>query len=75
VTLIGEGLGYHDLAADGIHLAEPDRALPTPTGVLRVGWELAREGKFTPRNELLPHYTRRPEAVRLWEARHGDRQG
>jgi hypothetical protein len=71
VLLTGEGLDYHDLAGEGVELAEPDVRLPTAEGVWRVGRRLAAAGEFTEYHHLLPIYTRRPEAVRLWEQRHG----
>lgn len=47
--------------------ADPDLHLPTAQGVWRVGRRMAGRGEFTPWNELLPVYARRPEAIRLWE--------
>ncbi len=40
-----------------------------PAGLWKVGREMAREGRFTPPNMVLPIYPRKPEAVRLWEMR------
>ncbi|HOF17525.1 MAG TPA: tRNA (adenosine(37)-N6)-threonylcarbamoyltransferase complex dimerization subunit type 1 TsaB [Phycisphaerae bacterium] len=71
LTLTGEGLGYHDLRAEGVTLLDESLRLPTPEGVWRVGRRLADEGQFTEYHHLLPLYTRHPEAVRLWEQRHG----
>ena len=36
-----------------------------------IGRRLAAAGEFTEYHHLLPIYTRRPEAVRLWETRRG----
>lgn len=69
ITLIGEGLGYHDCQGEGITLISPEQSLPTPRGVFAVGSRLAAEGSFTPLPQLLPVYARKPEAVRLWEKR------
>ncbi len=74
LTLLGEGLGYHDLSAEGVTIPEPDATdrpphVPTARGVWRLGRRLAAAGRFTPAAELLPAYARKPEAVRLWERR------
>ena len=75
ITLIGEGLGYHGLAGEGITLAPEPLWLPTAEGVWHVGRRMARDGDFTEYTRLLPLYLRQPEAVRLWELRHGPGQG
>jgi tRNA threonylcarbamoyladenosine biosynthesis protein TsaB len=74
--LLGEGLAYHDLRADGVTVHQPlDTSapphLPTAANVWRVGRRLAREGDFTDALRLLPVYCRQPEAVRLWQRKHG----
>jgi len=74
VTLLGEGLWYHDLAADGVSLAEEGLWLPTAAGVWHVGRAMASAGQFTPLGQLRPLYLRKPEAVRLWEQRTGGRK-
>jgi len=71
VTLLGEGLGYHDLAGEGVTIAAESLWLPTAAAIWGVGRRLAAEGRFTPRAVLTPLYLRQPEAVRLWEQRHG----
>jgi len=43
--------------------------LPTPEGVWKVGRAMAKAGKFTDYQRLVPQYARGPEAIRLWEAR------
>lgn len=76
LMLLGEGLGYHDLSADGVTIPRPDATdepphLPVAESVWRVGRRSAREGRFTETSRLLPAYSRKPEALRLWEkARH-----
>lgn len=75
LLLTGEGLGYHDLTGQGVSLVEPELRLPTAEGVWRVGRRLAAAGRFTEHSQLLPVYTRKPEAVRLWEKRHGSQAG
>lgn len=69
ILLTGEGLGYHDLRSEGIHIADAAVHMPTARSVWTVGRRLARAGAFTDYNHLLPIYTRKPEALRLWEAR------
>ncbi len=69
--LIGEGLGYHELPSPHATLADESLWLPTPEGVWAVGRRMACAGEFTEYHRLLPHYTRKPEAVRLWEQREG----
>ena len=64
LVAIGEGLGYHDLKAEGVYLATADLWLPTPVGVWRVGQRLAQAGQFTDYNHLLPIYTRPPAVLR-----------
>lgn len=71
LTVIGEGLGYHAVAAEGITLAEAALNLPTAQGVWRVGRQLARAGAFTPYHQLLPIYARKSEAERLWDLKEG----
>ncbi len=75
ITLIGEGLWYHDLAGEGITLGGEDLWLPTPEGVWRVGRRMAAAGQFIAREHLLPLYLRKPEAVRLWESRRKGQEG
>lgn len=72
LTLIGEGLGFHDLADEGVRAifpADDPRHLPTPGNVWQIGRRMAAAGQFTEYRRLLPHYTRAPEAVRQWEER------
>jgi len=73
ITLIGEGLGYHDLSAPGAAIVPPDSPLhfPTGRGAWHVGRQMAKQGQFTEYHQLLPIYTRQPEAVRLWDQRNG----
>lgn len=77
LLLVGEALAYQDAAdlrADGVSIAGPvdsELHLPTAEGVWRVGRRMAAAGEFTDFRSLLPIYARKPEAVRLWERRHG----
>jgi len=74
LLLIGEGLARHDLSAPRVSRPPSDKPslhLPTAEGVWRVGRALAAAGRFTDYHHLLPIYTRKPQAVRLWERRRG----
>jgi len=64
LTLVGEGLGYHDLRADGVELVPQELWLPTAAGVWQVGHRLAGQGRFVDFNHLLPIYTRPPAVLR-----------
>ena len=69
--LVGEGLGFYALAgADIIALPEP-LWLPRVSSVWSAGRRLAQAGQFTDYHQLLPIYTGKPEAVRVWDAKHG----
>ena len=74
LTLLGEGLGYHDLRAEGVTIPRPEATgcpphVPVAAGVWRVGRRKARAGEYTDAARLLPDYLRRPEAQRVWERR------
>lgn len=76
IALLGEGLAYHDLRADGVTILRPDRLdrpphLPDAEGVWRVGRRLADAGEVTGAADLLPIYARPPEALRLWQEKAG----
>jgi len=66
VHLLGEGIPYHQqfipAESDGIVIVDDANWRPTAAVVARLGWQMAREGKFTSAPELLPVYIRRPEA-------------
>ena len=73
IVLVGEGLGYHDLSAEGVEIAfpgDPPANYPTARSVWHVGREMARREQFTEYHHLLPIYVRQPEAVRVWEKKH-----
>jgi tRNA threonylcarbamoyladenosine biosynthesis protein TsaB len=69
LTVLGEALEFVRLEAPGVTRGDPSLDRPTPEGVWRVGRRLAEAGRFTEPAQLLPLYTRQPEAVRLWEKR------
>jgi tRNA threonylcarbamoyladenosine biosynthesis protein TsaB len=72
LTLIGEGLGYHDFADPDVEIVEAGLHTPTAEGVWRVGHAMARRSETIDYRRLLPIYARKPEAVRLWDQRHGE---
>ena len=74
LLLLGEATAHEDFSADRVETPPPDSPLHVPTadGVWRVGRRLAREGQFTDGARLLPVYSRKPEAVRLWRERRGN---
>lgn len=68
ILFTGEALEYVELEpAEGITITEVDTFYPRPEGVWNVGRRLAAANKFTPYNQLLPVYSRIPEAIRLSE--------
>jgi len=52
-----------------VTLAGEEYDLPAVEGVWQAGRRLARAGSFVHYNELLPIYSRKPQALRVWEAR------
>ncbi len=76
VLVIGEGLSYHEITGEGISLAAApgeEIHMPKADGVFAAGRAAAKAGEFTNPAEMLPIYTRKPEAVRLWQKRHGEK--
>lgn len=74
ITLIGEALAYQQIAAEGIAVGDESLWLPRPEGLWRVGRAMARSGRHIDYNALRPLYLRKPEAVRLWELRRGEKK-
>jgi len=72
VHLLGEGLPYHQQflnAADMTVIQTPPECWRArAAAVAASGWEMAREGRFTEANDLLPLYVRVPEAEEKWKA-------
>ena len=68
----GEGLSYcpFDWPRE-VQLVDESLRMPRVESVWRVGRRMARRGEFTPFNRVQCAYARRPEALRLWEKRHG----
>jgi len=65
--LVGEGLGYHTIEGADVTAIGSEHWLPAVENVWRVGHRLAAAGRFVDYHALLPIYTGKPEAVRLWE--------
>ena len=65
----GEGLGFTSQDLDSVAKIDQQHWFPKIESVWKIGHKLAKLGKFTDYNNLLPTYSRKPEAVRLWEKR------
>ncbi len=70
-AVIGEGTLYHAdaITAAGGTIIDMEFGWPLAANVHRLGWLLTQAGQFTPANELVPYYLRRPEAEEIWERR------
>lgn len=72
VHLIGEGIPYHQkfIPDDdaGVISTPPESWVARACVVARLGHALARAGRFTEPDALLPAYIRKPEAEEKWEA-------
>jgi tRNA threonylcarbamoyladenosine biosynthesis protein TsaB len=70
---IGAGLLHHQATMEAGGAIVLDQALwfPRAANVHKLGWRLAKQGRFTAARELVPFYLRRPEAEELWEKRQG----
>jgi tRNA threonylcarbamoyladenosine biosynthesis protein TsaB len=67
--VVGEGLWHHDLSAQDVVKLPEEFWLPRAEGVWQVGRRLAKAGGYTDPARLLPIYTGKPEAIRIWDAR------
>ena len=72
VHLLGEGIPFHQkfIPADdtGIITTAAETWIARAAVVASVGYAMGRQGHFTPADELLPVYIRKPEAEEKWEA-------
>ena len=72
VYLIGEGIPHHQkfIPADdpGVIAAPPEAWVARAAVVAQLGFELARDRRYTEPDALLPVYIRKPEAQEKWEA-------
>ena len=71
VYLLGEGIPFHQkfIPPDdpAVIVTPADSWRPRAEAVAAEGMRLAAEGRFTPPDELLPVYVRRPEAEEKFE--------
>jgi tRNA threonylcarbamoyladenosine biosynthesis protein TsaB len=75
ILLIGEGLGYHRISAPGIDIGDQSLWLPRCDAVWQIGRQLAQAGEYGKYTAILPIYSRKPEAVRLWEKKLPENSG
>ncbi|UCG16311.1 MAG: tRNA (adenosine(37)-N6)-threonylcarbamoyltransferase complex dimerization subunit type 1 TsaB [Phycisphaerales bacterium] len=70
---IGEGILHHQEAVARARLGVLPESLNRARAevVHRLGYRLARQGRFDDPACLVPIYVRRPQAEEVWEARHG----
>ncbi len=60
-----------DPLPQGVTILPTSLAVPDSRQVWRLGQTAANRGDFTPTLQLSPLYVRQPEAVELWNKRHG----
>ncbi|QOV90263.1 tRNA (adenosine(37)-N6)-threonylcarbamoyltransferase complex dimerization subunit type 1 TsaB [Humisphaera borealis] len=71
VHLVGEGIPFHSKflpTDDGVILSPEANWTARATVVAMLGYDMARQARFTTPDELLPVYIRKPEAEEKWEA-------
>jgi len=74
ITILGQVLPPIPQDVDHIEqitVLDGDAALPQAESVYRLGRKAARRNEFVEPFDLVPLYVRRPEAVELWDKRHG----
>lgn len=73
VAALGEGVAPHSeaLEAAGARLLPAELSVPRAESVWRVGWEMARQGRFTDVDTLVPLYYRLPTPVERLQAKGG----
>ncbi|MEX2672315.1 MAG: tRNA (adenosine(37)-N6)-threonylcarbamoyltransferase complex dimerization subunit type 1 TsaB [Phycisphaeraceae bacterium] len=72
VALVGDPLpALPDPLPGGVTVLPASHARPRAEAVWRIGRERASEDRYTPSTALAPIYARPPEAVTLWDQRHG----
>ncbi|MFQ5491749.1 MAG: tRNA (adenosine(37)-N6)-threonylcarbamoyltransferase complex dimerization subunit type 1 TsaB [Phycisphaerae bacterium] len=76
-ALLGEGIPYHAqaVAATGLTVLPESFNRARAAVVHRLGYALARQGRFEPTEKLVPIYVRRPEAEEVWEQRYRGKKG
>lgn len=70
-AITGEGAEAHRRIIEerGNAILESSLWVPKASEVYKLGWQMAVEGQYTPSDQLVPLYLRRPEAEELWEKR------
>lgn len=70
-AVLGEGVPYHHAAVEQSGLTVLPRELDAPLAetVMRLGWQMADDGKTVERRNLVPTYIRPPEAEEKWAER------
>lgn len=71
VRLIAERLPEDAALPEAVTLLPPESAIGRAEVLWELGRERAKAGVFTDPASLLPLYVREPEAVTLWDERHG----
>ena len=73
MLLLGEGIRYHRqaLEATGVQMGGEELWLPKAEMVHRIGYAMARQGRFAEPEGLGPIYLRIPEAEEVWQRRQG----
>jgi tRNA threonylcarbamoyladenosine biosynthesis protein TsaB len=71
LAVLGEGVPQHREAIEAAGATILDESLWSGQAehVDAIGRELAAAGSYTPAEQLIPHYIRRPEMEERWEAR------
>lgn len=76
VSVTGEGVDYHRATLQAA-LGESYRELPrelwfgTAAGIHSIGYSMAKNGNFTPWQQLIPTYIRLAEAEEVWRKKQG----
>lgn len=70
-AVLGEGIPYHEkaMAESGVTVLGKEHWRPRAANVHRIGFGMSQSRLYTPANELVPLYVRRPEAEEIWEKR------
>ena len=70
---LGEGILHHQeaVARAGLGVLPESLNRARAEVVHRLGYRLARQGRFDDPARLIPIYIRRPQAEEVWESRHG----
>ena len=69
ITLLGEGLTFYSalFQTHGIHILPKEFWSAKARHVLKIGYNLARQGRFSDPISLIPRYIRQPDAIEKWD--------